>query len=272
MDPARFSGTSTLSQQNRRFADVKPPYSYIALITMAIENSASGMMTLNDIYQFIMERFPYFKDNQQRWQNSIRHNLSLNDCFVKVPRAPGRPGKGNYWALHPQCGDMFGNGSFLRRAKRFKLEKQRSNDPAYMHHVSPYGPFTLYGSPGYKPYPSFSSIPPSLGGFTQGLYPPSPQSLGQPKLNDTSGWSPSTPTGYNPASYYNPSHVNNSLSGSPLTTSPYPLTSMNMSMPSTSPSTPLSSYGSSLAPYGLQQPPYPSSQYGGHPHMRLHTI
>ncbi|KAL8591243.1 hypothetical protein ACOMHN_017567 [Nucella lapillus] len=310
LDQARFSGTSTLSQQNRRFADVKPPYSYIALITMAIESSHTGMMTLNEIYTFIMSRFPYFKDNQQRWQNSIRHNLSLNDCFIKVPRAPGRPGKGNYWALHPHCGDMFGNGSFLRRAKRFKLEKQRSNDSAYIQHVNSYGHFSLYGStPGYKPYPPFGSIPPPLGGFPQGLaghqshpqsphqqyggshpshhqYPHVPQSLGiasppQPKLNDTSAWSPSTPAGYH--SYYNPSHVNNSLSGSPLTTSPlgssYPLPSMNMSMPQlpcsspSVPNTPLSSYGTSLASYSsLQQPYYPPSQYPSHPHMRLHTV
>ena len=56
LDPAKFSGTSTLSQQKRRFADVKPPYSYIALITMALESSSAGMMTLNEIYAFIMNR------------------------------------------------------------------------------------------------------------------------------------------------------------------------------------------------------------------------
>jgi hypothetical protein len=128
VDMARFSGTSTLSQQKRRFAEVKPPYSYIALITMAIESSANGMMTLNEIYHFIEERFPYFKENTQRWQNSIRHNLSLNDCFVKVSRNSVKPGKGNYWALHPKAGDMFGNGSFLRRSKRFKnVLKNESN-------------------------------------------------------------------------------------------------------------------------------------------------
>jgi hypothetical protein len=120
VDVAHLSGTSTLSQQKRRFAEVKPPYSYIALITMAIESSTTGMMTLNEIYHFIEERFPYFKENTQRWQNSIRHNLSLNDCFIKVSKNSAKPGKGNYWALHPKAGDMFGNGSFLRRSKRFK--------------------------------------------------------------------------------------------------------------------------------------------------------
>ena len=68
-----------------------------------------------------MDRFPYYRQNTQRWQNSLRHNLSFNDCFIKIPRRPDRPGKGSYWALHPMCGDMFENGSFLRRRKRFKL-------------------------------------------------------------------------------------------------------------------------------------------------------
>ena len=78
------------------------------------------MLTLSEIYQFIMDLFPFYRQNQQRWQNSIRHSLSFNDCFIKVPRTPDKPGKGSFWSLHPQSGNMFENGCYLRRQKRFK--------------------------------------------------------------------------------------------------------------------------------------------------------
>lgn len=115
---------STASQQSREFGDEKPPYSYMAMIVMALESSEKGTMTLNDIYDYITDRFPYYRNNKKRWQNSIRHNLSLNDCFVKVQRFTGI-GKGNYWAMHPNSGNMFTDGSFLRRSKKFRLKKQQ---------------------------------------------------------------------------------------------------------------------------------------------------
>ncbi|KAE8286556.1 Forkhead box protein A2-B [Larimichthys crocea] len=104
----------------RSYTHAKPPYSYISLITMAIQQSGSKMLTLNEIYQWIMDLFPFYRQNQQRWQNSIRHSLSFNDCFIKVPRLPDKPGKGSFWALHPDSGNMFENGCYLRRQKRFK--------------------------------------------------------------------------------------------------------------------------------------------------------
>ncbi|XP_054476458.1 forkhead box protein L1 [Anoplopoma fimbria] len=126
----------------------KPPYSYIALIAMAIKSAPEQRATLSGIYQFIMDRFPFYHDNKQGWQNSIRHNLSLNDCFIKVPREKGRPGKGSYWTLDTKCLDMFENGNYRRRKRKAKSH-QEALDSKAGGHMRTKGP-----SPSRDPRPS----------------------------------------------------------------------------------------------------------------------
>ena len=97
----------------------RPPYSYVALILMAISQSPEQKLPVSGIYDYI-NQFPYYKQRYPKWMNSVRYTLSQNDCFVKIPRELDSRGRGYYWTLDPEAKDMFDDGSFLRRRKRYK--------------------------------------------------------------------------------------------------------------------------------------------------------
>ena len=70
------------------------------MIAMSIQESKERKLKLCRIYDFIKQKFPYYRHLKTKgWQNSIRHNLSLNECFIKLPSEGGQERKGNYWTL-----------------------------------------------------------------------------------------------------------------------------------------------------------------------------
>uniref|UniRef100_A0A8C4XX04 Forkhead box protein M1 n=1 Tax=Gopherus evgoodei TaxID=1825980 RepID=A0A8C4XX04_9SAUR len=79
----------------------RPPYSYMAMIQFAINSTEKKRMTLKDIYTWIEDHFPYFRYvAKPGWKNSIRHNLSLHDMFVREMSANG---KISFWTIHPDA-------------------------------------------------------------------------------------------------------------------------------------------------------------------------
>ncbi|KAK9451781.1 fork head domain-containing protein [Limtongia smithiae] len=88
----------------------KPPFSYATLIGMAILRAPNRRLTLSQIYKWINDTFAYYRNSDAGWQNSIRHNLSLNKAFSKQERPKDDPGKGNYWIVEPGCQYLFMKG------------------------------------------------------------------------------------------------------------------------------------------------------------------
>ncbi|CAF1389263.1 unnamed protein product [Adineta ricciae] len=99
----------------------KPEESYVALIARAILSSSTYQMLLVDIYDWIIHQYPYFATlHSKTWRNSIRHNLSLNECFIRQRKAEN--GRGYYWSIHPASLDAFLRGDFRRRQARLRAK------------------------------------------------------------------------------------------------------------------------------------------------------
>ncbi|KAF7262558.1 hypothetical protein EG68_00174 [Paragonimus skrjabini miyazakii] len=96
----------------------KPPYSYAQLIAQAIANQPERQLTLSGIYDYISRNYPYYHPQDKGWQNSVRHNLSLNRHFIKIPRSQDDHGKGCFWRIDPVFEQKLLTLAFRKRRSR----------------------------------------------------------------------------------------------------------------------------------------------------------
>ncbi|KAI0104890.1 hypothetical protein F4776DRAFT_647706 [Hypoxylon sp. NC0597] len=103
------SGTVIMSQTDVDLSKdenkhIKPHFSYAQMITQAIMSTSEEKLNLAGIYQYITKNYAYYRHQPPSgWQNSIRHNLSLNKSFMKAPRSTDEPGKGMKWEIVPEA-------------------------------------------------------------------------------------------------------------------------------------------------------------------------
>uniref|UniRef100_UPI00398EC323 forkhead box protein F1-like n=1 Tax=Pristiophorus japonicus TaxID=55135 RepID=UPI00398EC323 len=201
----------------------KPPYSYIALIVMAIQSSPTKWLALSKIYQFLQRRFPFVRGSYQGWKNSVHHNLSLNECFIKLPKGLIRPDKGHYCTIDPASKFMFEEGSFRHRRRGF-CRKCQALKPMYsmmnglgFNHIPE--TYNFHGSRGpISCTPNGLSIDSSIS-MMNGYLPSNVDGMGLPghsvsHLSANNGHYMGSCTGSSVRDY--PKHIDSSLPTSPL--------------------------------------------------------
>ncbi|CAG7849302.1 SubName: Full=Uncharacterized protein {ECO:0000313/EMBL:CCA69470.1} [Serendipita indica DSM 11827] len=127
----------------------------------AIKGSPENRLLLEEIYYAIEQRYPYFKTAPAGWKNSVRHNLSLNSCFQKVPRPLTDRGKGSYWTVDDSVDPKQG----IHRVR----SRRRKNKHAGDHTASP-GPYGFGYGGADGSYDAYAAMYPY--GYENAMFPP----------------------------------------------------------------------------------------------------
>lgn len=81
----------------------RPTPSFACIIGQAILRCSAGGLSLEHIYRYVETAYPYFKNGDGAWRNSVRHNLSIHKMFETIPRTEHYPpGKGGIWIIHDE--------------------------------------------------------------------------------------------------------------------------------------------------------------------------
>ncbi|XP_036672243.2 forkhead box protein biniou [Drosophila suzukii] len=218
----------------------KPALSYINMIGHAIKESPTGKLTLAEIYAYLQKSYEFFRGPYVGWKNSVRHNLSLNECFKKLPKGMGvgKPGKGNYWTIDENSAHLFEDEGSLRRRPRGYRSKIKVK---YPNHANGY--FTgSYGDAGmdnanYYASPAFASYDYGSPG-ANGVSPAGGQGFGDPWNAHAAHSGPSSVgmgVGVGPLPQYSCLAAGGNLNG-PASTPPLAHSSLGTLAPSAPPS------------------------------------
>ncbi|PFH56581.1 hypothetical protein XA68_16283 [Ophiocordyceps unilateralis] len=176
--PAVVVGPNGVDLSHDDYQHIKPQYSYAQMITQAIVNAPDGKLNLNGIYTFITKNYSYYRHQQAAgWQNSIRHNLSLNKAFDKVARSSDEPGKGMKWQIVADVREELVRNAYKlgRGGHRGSSTPSSPNQLNYVTHgtrdMAPREPLSIrkhQGSPLVSPPPRqmAQSTPERVGGRT----------------------------------------------------------------------------------------------------------
>ncbi|OAX40647.1 hypothetical protein K503DRAFT_737068 [Rhizopogon vinicolor AM-OR11-026] len=146
----------------------KPFYPYSTLIRYAIKGSPNQKLLLEDIYYAIESRFPYFRSAPSGWKNSVRHNLSLNPCFEKVPRPLTDRGKGSYWTVNDNVDPRTGVHRVRKKKPKGAKRRLSEEDQDVDYHPE------VFNDPNAQFVPQPPMHPDEAGPSRQAPYPPYP--------------------------------------------------------------------------------------------------
>lgn len=113
------SSTVVDAKTTRTSRDDSANLSYIGMIATAILAMPEAKLTLAGIYRYMEGHFSTILRLRAGWRNTVRHNLSLHECFVKGEIAT--EGKGRFWRIHPNYFEQFKCGRFNKNVLRSAL-------------------------------------------------------------------------------------------------------------------------------------------------------
>ncbi|KAF1849054.1 uncharacterized protein K460DRAFT_364962 [Cucurbitaria berberidis CBS 394.84] len=227
----------------------RPSANYVVLIHEAISSSGTGQMNLQQIYNYIEKKYPWykFKTTTSGWQSSVRHNLGQHDAFVKGDKE----GKGFNWRVNPEIS--------IEKERRKRQISPPINHAQRQPYYPPPNGYPAYPQPGYPYHPGMPHAMPQAA-------PRLPPSLAQPRLppsmaRDANATAPSAPQGapHHASPYASPWAGGNAAGSPPAPQPPRPYPQPSSQTP------PVGSAAGPSGQYGVLYPTAAPQTYSGPP-------